>query len=77
MKVQEKVKALCPDEEETYLTLMKLYELLDNVVAVEEQYLLLKRMLQEHLAVEPNEEIESWYQSWKQINNLSRIDAFS
>ncbi|MGE7988482.1 response regulator [Lysinibacillus fusiformis] len=65
IKVQEKVQALFTDEEENYFTLMKLYHLLNNVGAVEEQYLLLKKALQEHLAVEPSEEIESWYRSWK------------
>lgn len=66
IKVQEKVQALFTDEEENYFTLMKLYDLLNNVAAVEEQYLLLKKALQEHLAVEPSEETEGWYQRWKQ-----------
>ncbi|KOY83758.1 response regulator [Lysinibacillus macroides] len=77
VKVRERVQALCADEEENYFTLMKLYDLLNNAAAVEEQYLLLKKMLREHFAVEPCEEVESWYRSWKQINELSRMDAFS
>ncbi|MCM0626874.1 bacterial transcriptional activator domain-containing protein [Lysinibacillus sp. OL1_EC] len=56
---------------------MKLYDLLNNTAAVEEQYWLLKKTLQEHLAVEPSEEIENWYRSWKQINTMSQVDAFN
>jgi len=56
---------------------MKLYELLSNSAAVEEQYWLLKKMLQEHLAVEPREEIEVWYRRWKQANAIIQVDAFN
>jgi len=77
IKVQEKVQALFSDAEENYFTLMKLYDLLNNTAAVEEQYWLLKKMLQEHLAVEPSEEIEDWYRSWKQTNTMSHVDAFN
>lgn len=77
VKVQEKVQALFSDAEENYFTLMKLYDLLNNTAAVEEQYWLLKKMLQEHLAVEPSEEIESWYESWKQANAMSHAQTFS
>jgi len=54
---------------------MKLYDLLNNVAAVEEQYLLLKKALQEHLAVEPSEEIENWYKRWKQTNALTHMNV--
>nr|WP_283778316.1 BTAD domain-containing putative transcriptional regulator [Lysinibacillus sp. D4A1_S13] len=77
VKVQEKVQALFSDAEENYFTLMKLYDLLNNTAAVEEQYWLLKKMLQEHLAVEPSEEIESWYESWKQANAMPHAQTFS
>lgn len=76
IKVQEKVQALFSDAEENYFTLMKLYDLLNNAAAVEEQYWLLKKALQEHLAVEPSKEIEEWYQRWKQAN-ASQVDAFN
>lgn len=76
IKVQEKVQALFSDAEENYFTLMKLNDLLNNAAAVEEQYWLLKRTLQEHLAVEPSEEIEEWYQRWKKAKMI-RIDIIS
>lgn len=53
---------------------MRLYNLLNNTAAVEEQYWLLKKALQEHLAVEASEEIEEWYQRWKQASGL-QVDA--
>lgn len=77
IKVQEKVQELYADAEDNYFTLMKLYELLSNSAAVEEQYWLLKKMLQEHLAVEPSEEIEVWYRRWKQANAIIQVDAFN
>ncbi len=75
IKVQEKVQALFSDAEENYFTLMKLYDLLNNTAAVEEQYWLLKKMLQEHLAVEPSEEIEDWYRRWKKNNSISQVNV--
>jgi len=75
IKVQEKVQALFADEEENYFTLMKLYDLLNNTVAVQEQYWLLKKALKEHLAVEPSEETEDWYQRWKQANAISQVNV--
>lgn len=77
IKVQEKVQELYADAEDNYFTLMKLYELLNNSAAVEEQYWLLKKMLQEHLAVDPSEEIEVWYRRWKQINTMLQTNSFS
>ncbi len=75
IKVQETVQALFAGEEENYFILMKLYDLLNNVAAVEEQYLVLKKALQEHLAVEPSEEIENWYKRWKQTNALTHMNV--
>ncbi|KPN97709.1 response regulator [Lysinibacillus sp. ZYM-1] len=74
IKVQGKVQALFADEEENYFTLMKLYDLLNNTVAVQEQYWLLKKALKEHLAVEPSEETEDWYQRWKQESTITKVN---
>lgn len=70
------MQELYADAEDNYFTLMKLYELLSNSAAVEEQYWLLKKMLQEHLAVEPSEEVEVWYRRWKQANAIIQSVAF-
>lgn len=44
---------------------MKLYDILNNAEAVEEQYTLLKQVLEEQLAIEPSKEVTSWYQQWQ------------
>lgn len=75
IKVQEKVQELYADAEDNYFTLMKLYELMNNSAAIEEQYWLLKKMLQEHLAVEPSEEVEDWYRRWKKANSISQVNV--
>lgn len=74
--VQEKVQSFSPDEENSYFTLMKLYDLLNNDAAVEGQYWLLKKMLQEQLAVDPSEEVEDWYKNWRKINEISVEKCF-
>ncbi|MFJ7733519.1 response regulator [Lysinibacillus sp. NPDC097231] len=74
VKVQEKVQSYFPDEEESYFTLMKLYNLQNNAAAVEEQYWLLNKMLQEHIAVKPSEEIKKWYRNWSKMNVISQVN---
>lgn len=74
--VQEKIQSFSPDDENSYFTLMKLYDLLNNAAAVEEQYWLLTKMLQEHLAVEPGEEIEEWYKDWSKMSAISQVDVW-
>ena len=53
-----------PEEGRSCITLMRLNGALNNAVAVEEQYLLLKNMLQEQFEVGPSVEIEAWYNEW-------------
>jgi len=74
--VQEKVQSFSPNEEDSYFTLMKLYHLLNNAAAVGEQYWLLKKMLQEQLAVEPSEGIVRWYKNWEREYTQAQIDVF-
>ncbi|MEG0451100.1 MAG: response regulator [Lysinibacillus sp.] len=64
IKTEEKRQSIHPEEEGSYFTLMKLYHMLNNAVAVEEQYLRLKNMLQEKFEVGPSVEIEEWYSDW-------------
>lgn len=61
LRIQRKL----PDREETYLTLMKLYDASGDQAGVEEQYsLLAKRMQELELAIPPR--ILEWYARWKQ-----------
>lgn len=64
VEIEEKRQSIHPEEEISYVRLMKLYDVLTNAVAVEEQYLLLKNMLQEQFAAEPSADIEGWYREW-------------
>lgn len=75
MRVQEKVQLFSPNEEDSYFTLMKLYHVLKNASAVREQYWLLKKMLQEQLAEEPNKEIVKWYDNWEREYKQTQIDV--
>ena len=59
VEVEEKWESIHLEEERSYFTLIKLYGVLNNAVAVEEQYLLLKNMLQEQFEVGPSVEIEN------------------
>jgi len=77
VRVQERIQIISPDEEESYFSLMKLYDLLNNAAAVEEQYGQLKKMLQEQLAVEPSVEIEGWYRSWRKNSTVSQVDVLN
>ncbi|MGE7110605.1 response regulator [Lysinibacillus sp. NPDC047702] len=77
VRVQERVQTFSPDEEESYFTLMKLYDLLNNAAAVEEQYWQLKKMLQEQLAVEPSLEIEGWYRSWRKVSTVLQVNVLN
>lgn len=63
--IEKKLQKLNIEEESHYFTLMKLYDAIGNKSAVEEQYVLLEKMLKEQLAIEPDVEIISWFQQWK------------
>ncbi|KOS66223.1 hypothetical protein AEA09_19320 [Lysinibacillus contaminans] len=62
--IEGKRQSIHPEEERSCFALMKLYDVLNNAVAIEEQYLLLKNMLQEQFEVGPSVEIEDWYKEW-------------
>lgn len=74
-RIEERRQLIHPEEEGSYFTLMKLYDVLNNAVAVEEQYLLLKKLLQEQFAIEPSVEIENWYHNWKKKWTISQVDV--
>ncbi len=63
--VNLRIQRQLPDREETYLTLMTLYDSLGDASSVEEQYwLLATRMRELELAFPPR--ILAWYEQWKQ-----------
>lgn len=50
---------------ESYVELMKLYAYFEDWYAVEEQYHLLKEMLEEEFNDEPDESVVAWYENWR------------
>ncbi|WP_431028676.1 response regulator [Lysinibacillus sp. LZ02] len=70
VNIQERVQSFCPAEEESYFTLMELYGVLNNAIAVEGQYRMLKKMLKEQFGMEPSIEIDKWYEEWKNKKNF-------
>ncbi|MCD1259297.1 response regulator [Paenibacillus athensensis] len=65
VEVYRCVQKLCPDEEESYLALMKLYGSLDNPAGVEEQFFLLKERIERELGLPLGDEVTAWYATWK------------
>jgi len=59
------VQKLCPDEEDSYLALMKLYHSLHRPAGVEEQLWLLKERMERELGLPLGEEVSRWYAEWK------------
>lgn len=54
-----------PEEEETYLALMKLCDAIDDKIGVEEHYLLLKMKVERDLEMPISPEILQWYNGWR------------
>ncbi|HWO55645.1 response regulator [Paenibacillus sp. FSL M7-1455] len=63
--VNLRIQRQLPDREETYLTLMTLYDSLGDASSVEEQYWLLATRMRELELVFPPR-ILAWYEQWKQ-----------
>ncbi|WAA11867.1 response regulator [Fervidibacillus halotolerans] len=56
---------LHPYREQSYIMLMKLYDLLGDDNSVEKQYNFLRKMLEDEYDEKPNHSIEKWYRNWK------------
>lgn len=64
-QVNLRVQQLLPDEEESYFTLMKLYDALGNRGGVEEQYWFLTSRMERELESSVSAGIIAWYERWK------------
>ena len=71
IQVNLNIQRICPDVEECYFSLMKLYHAVGNDVGVEEQYLLLKERIEHELELPINAEVIQWYGQWKSLNTAS------
>ncbi|GKS11769.1 hypothetical protein YDYSY3_27690 [Paenibacillus chitinolyticus] len=65
IQVNRRIQLMSPDEEESYLSLMKLYHATGNRIGVEEQYLLLKARMEHDLETPVRSDIARWYEQWK------------
>lgn len=65
VQLYRRIQQLLPDEEESYFSLMKIYDSIGDRIGVEEQYLLLKTKLERELDMPISPSIHHWYDSWK------------
>ncbi|MBE9913749.1 response regulator [Paenibacillus donghaensis] len=70
IQVNLHIQRICPDDEESYFLLMKLYHAAGNIVGVEEQYLLLKQRIERELELPISADITRWYKQWKSLNPI-------
>ncbi|OXS57549.1 histidine kinase [Cohnella sp. CIP 111063] len=63
--IHRKIQMRCPDAEDSYFSLMKLYDGLADPAGVEEQYWLLKEKVERELELPVSSEITDWYERWK------------
>lgn len=65
IKIYHYVQTICPEEQDTYVTLMKIYAQLENREAVIANYQALTTMLMTQYDEQPSEEIQCWYEEWQ------------
>ncbi|MET3292158.1 UNVERIFIED_CONTAM: two-component system LytT family response regulator [Brevibacillus sp. OAP136] len=65
IRIHLRIQQFYPLDEESYTTLMKLYDATGNRAAVDEQYSLLATRWQTELDSEVNEDIKEWYAQWR------------
>lgn len=66
IKLYHYVQNICPTREESYFNLMKLYNKLNDLNAVEVQYKALKDVLKFEYATEPEMKVQDWFNNWKE-----------
>jgi len=64
------VQEVYPTGEESYFNLMKLYNRVNNKQAVETQYNMLRKVLQNEYQIEPNEKVQNWFKNWKSSREI-------
>lgn len=62
--IYQHVQIINPFMDDSYFMLMKLYAILGENLAVEQQHNKLLEMLKAEYGVEPNKTIEMWYKQW-------------
>ncbi len=65
IRIHLDVQRRCPDDEDCYFSLMKLYDAADYPASLEEQYRLLQARMEDELELPVREDIVRWYESRK------------
>jgi len=65
IQANRRVQQLYPEEEASYFSLMKLFDVIGNKVGVEEQYYLLRTRLENELDLPISAYIVRWYEQWR------------
>ncbi len=65
VEVHRSLQDICPENEDSYFSLMKLYDMLNHRGGVEEQYWLLVEKVEKEQELPISEEIVNWYERWK------------
>ncbi|GED17489.1 response regulator [Aneurinibacillus migulanus] len=68
IKVNQRIQQLLPDNEESYFTLMQLYDSLGYRGRMEEQYWLLISRLEQEMGVTVSANIRAWYENKKPLH---------
>ncbi|GLI07801.1 hypothetical protein YDYSG_38310 [Paenibacillus tyrfis] len=71
IQVHLRIQQLLSDEEESYFSLMKLYDWIGDRIGVEEQYLLLRTKMERDLEMPIRPDITDWYTRWKFVSLTS------
>jgi two-component system, LytTR family, response regulator len=64
IQVNYRIQQCNPLEEESYFTLMKLFDSLGNRTGVREQYKILTSRLEQELGAAPDDQIITWFKQW-------------
>lgn len=64
-EIRRRIQRHCPEEEDSYFALMKLYDALDDRRGVEVQYWMLKEWVEKELDMPISDEIVRWYERWR------------
>ncbi|MED4728373.1 response regulator [Aneurinibacillus migulanus] len=67
IEVNQRIQQLIPDREESYFTLMKLYDSLGDRDGMEHQYWLLSSRLEQEMGVTVSASITAWYEKRKRL----------
>jgi two-component SAPR family response regulator len=65
MAVYLRMQQITPHHEELFFCMMKLFDAIGDREAVEGQYSRLTQMLREELETSPQENVQKWYEQWK------------